>query len=117
MMNQFFLFSALTSGLEVVDLNRVNTRNLLSTSGRSVSSKIVISGYANVADKSFGLLALTPEAGDEVWRRPTKARPFKHDCNLVDLDLDGLKECLVVGEKGLFAAINPLNGKSYSYVS
>ena len=60
---------------------------------------------------SYGLLALRPEDGAELWRQVLKAKPHKHDCNLLDVDQDGLKDCIVVGHQGLFAAINPKTGE------
>ena len=39
------------------------------------------------------------------------SKPSKHDCQLLDVDQDGIKDCVVVGENGLMTAINPINGK------
>ena len=87
-------FSALTSGLEVVE---------------DGEATIVVSGYSN--SSYFGLLALRPEDGSELWRQELEAKPLKHDCNLVDVNNDGLKDCIVAGERGLLAAIDPKTGK------
>ena len=39
------------------------------------------------------------------------SKPSKHNCQLLDVDQDGIKDCVVVGENGLMTAINPINGK------
>ena len=41
-------------------------------------------------------------------------RPNRHDCRLVDLNSDGIYECLVVGDRGLLAAVNPVEGEEVS---
>lgn len=92
---------ALTSGLEVVDHPNSNT-------------PLVVSGYTS--DKSFGLLGFRPQDGEERWRRSLHSKPHKHDCNLVDVNVDGQADCLVVGEHGLLAAINPRNGDELWYL-
>ena len=89
----FTSFSALTSGLEVVE----------------DVEDIVVSGFSN--SSYFGLLALRPEDGAELWRLELEAKPLKHDCNLVDVNNDGFKDCIVMGERGLLAAIDPKTGK------
>ena len=73
-------------------------------------AEIVVSGFSN-RPKEFGLLALRPTDGAEVWRRRLAGQPRKHDCNLVDLNGDGKKDCLVIGEGGLLTAIDPYSGK------
>ena len=57
-----------------------------------------------------GLIALRPDTGQELWRQSLKALPRKHDCNLVDVNGDGLQDCLVVGDGGLLTAIEPRTG-------
>ena len=72
---------------------------------------MVVSGFSN--SSYFGLLALRPEDGAELWRQELEAKPLKHDCNLVDVNNDGLKDCIVVGERGMLAAIDPQTGKMH----
>jgi hypothetical protein len=108
----FHVFSsALTSGLEVVESPHLANGGL--SHGHDVLH-VVISGFSNDPLKSpgsFGLLALRPEDGAEVWRQELEAKPYKHDCNLVDLNGDGLRDCVVVGARGLFNAVDPKTGK------
>ena len=91
-------FSALTSGLEVVET-------------KEEADSMVVSGFSN--SSYFGILALRPEDGAELWRQELEAKPLKHDCNLVDVNNDGLKDCIVVGERGMLAAIDPQTGKMH----
>lgn len=95
-------FSALTSGLEVVETKE---------EAEEADSTLVVSGFSN--SSYFGLLALRPEDGAELWRQELEAKPLKHDCNLVDVNNDGLKDCIVVGERGMLAAIDPQTGKMH----
>ena len=67
------------------------------------------SGGASRRDAT-GLIALRPDTGQELWRQSLKALPRKHDCNLVDVNGDGLQDCLVVGDGGLLTAIEPRTG-------
>lgn len=45
-----------------------------------------------------------------MWRKPIPAKPLNHDCQLVDVDADGVKDCIVVGEGGIMTAIKPRTG-------
>ena len=73
---------------------------------------IVVSGFSNnLKSSSYGLLALRPEDGAEVWRRELLAKPHRHDCNLIDVNQDGLNDCIVVGHEGMLSAIDPKTGK------
>ena len=77
---------------------------------------VVVSGFSNNVKSlgNFGLLALRPEDGTEVWRRELQAKPHKHDCNLLDVNGDNRHDCIVVGEHGLMAAIDPHTGKLFN---
>lgn len=95
------LISELTSGLEVISHPKGQT--------------FLVSGYhpSHLTDHTldtFGLLGLNPHTGQELWRRPLFAKPHNHDCQLIDVDDDGIKDCITVGDNGLMAAINPING-------
>ena len=50
--------------------------------------------------------------GTELWRRELQAKPHRHDCNLIDVNQDGLKDCIVVGHEGLLTAIDPKTGEN-----
>ena len=54
--------------------------------------------------------------GTELWRRELQAKPHRHDCNLIDVNQDGLRDCIVVGHEGLLTAIDPKTGEnSHNY--
>ena len=73
---------------------------------------VVVSGFSNnLKSSSYGLLALRPEDGAEIWRRELQAKPHRHDCNLIDVNQDGVNDCIVVGHEGLLTAIDPKTGK------
>lgn len=92
------LFPALSGGgLEVVKIN-------------SGADSILVSGFSDdLSSSDFGMIAFAPETGTEMWRRQLYARPTAHDCALVDVNGDGSEDCLIVGEKGLMAAVDPSN--------
>ena len=103
----------MTSGLEVVKLD--NYQEVV-VSGFAVSSSTAASDSAVAAPATAsrkdasGLIAFRPDTGQELWRHGLKAFPRKHDCNLVDVNGDGLHDCLVVGDSGLLTAIDPRTG-------
>ena len=60
-----------------------------------------------------GLIGIKVSDGSEHWRMPfINHQPSKHNCHLIDVNGDGIKDCIVVGNHGLLSAINPTNGKS-----
>ncbi len=70
-------------------------------------------GGAGAPGGDSGLLGVDPETGAERWRRPLYARPLRHDCSLIDADGDGEDDCVVVGEKGMLAVMEPQQGKLF----
>ena len=114
----FKKLTGLTSGLEVVKLDE--NQEVVVSGFESASEATTImensktastaeSGGASRRDAT-GLIALRPDTGQELWRQSLKALPRKHDCNLVDVNGDGLQDCLVVGDGGLLTAIEPRTG-------
>lgn len=95
-----FICVVLVSGLDVANLS---------------SSLILVAGYrASTPDgghSSPGLMGIDPATGREVWRRTLFAGPTHHNCHILDADGDGIKDCVVVGDSGLMAAIEPRTGE------
>jgi hypothetical protein len=120
--------SVLTSGLEVVETSTSFHRPILVSgyhdqqqqkmrvdgSRRVEASPSTSSSSPPPPSRSTvdggGLIGLDPSTGQELWRRPFAARPHGHDCHLADLDGDGIRECVVVGDRGLLAAVDPIKG-------
>ena len=78
------------------------------------SSSILVSGYEDAHSGQSGLIGLDPTSGSELWRRPLFARPTAHDCGLVaagERDAGHGRDCVVVGERGLMAAVRPKDGE------
>jgi len=83
-----------------------------------LSEAIIFSGYQPRQDTTHhrserrfsGVIGLGLADGNERWRSELVSKPSKHDCQLLDVDQDGIKDCVVVGENGLMTAINPING-------
>ncbi|XP_077869110.1 uncharacterized protein LOC144360098 [Saccoglossus kowalevskii] len=87
----------------------------------------VIMGFATGADRYFaepilcdlyfdgfhpclgGLLALDGKTGDELWRHYTEHEVFAVNCN-VDIDSDGVRDCLGGGRAGVFHAVSGATG-------
>ena len=118
-LSQFPLNPVLTNGLEVASIS-------------STLSPIVITGYHHASAPkaatsssggpgtgsrqrfdSSGLLAIDPKSGNEVWRRLLFARPWDHTCRLqmFDANGNGVSDCVVVGDRGLMEAVDPVKGK------
>ena len=122
----------LTSGIEIISKRSVRRHPEEDEEGGSLrlfEDAIVFSGYesrlrrrgggggeprpssTNDDLSSNGLIGLSLNDGSERWRSGLLSKPSKHDCNLIDVDGDGVKDCLVVGQHGLMTAVNPINGK------
>ncbi|XP_014260051.1 uncharacterized protein LOC106672829 [Cimex lectularius] len=57
-----------------------------------------------------GVIALLGKTGEELYWLPLTALPRYIDCSVLDLVVNGVKACLVVGEGGYIAALNPITG-------
>lgn len=57
-----------------------------------------------------GVIAFSGRSGSVLWNFEQEKPPANLNCNLIDIDKDGFKDCLVLDETGL-KAINTLSGK------
>ncbi|TRY69355.1 hypothetical protein TCAL_11022 [Tigriopus californicus] len=99
----------LTSGLHV-------TRQPPSQNADEKGRTILVSGFVSGDshrgnNQDAGLIGLEPRKGRELWRRALYAPPKQMDCHYLDVNSDGVKDCLVIGDKGLLAAIDPVRGE------
>lgn len=60
--------------------------------------------------KEGGVVSLFGHSGEVAWWVKLKRLPKDIDCSLLDVDSDGYKDCLVVGDNNLLKAIQPLSG-------
>ncbi|XP_040571328.1 uncharacterized protein [Lepeophtheirus salmonis] len=79
-----------------------------------ISSSVVVSGYSENTS-SYGMIGFDPESGQILWKRSISSIIHKHGCHLIDVNGDGIKDCIVTGDSGIFAAINPVNGAELWY--
>lgn len=59
--------------------------------------------------KKNGVLAFSGKSGILLWNYEQESCPLKMNCNMIDIDQDGFKDCLILDETGL-KAVNTLSG-------
>ncbi|XP_063221387.1 protein FAM234B [Bacillus rossius redtenbacheri] len=57
-----------------------------------------------------GIISLIGSTGVIAWWKRLSALPRDIDCSLLDVDNNGVDDCLVLGDKGLLLAIDPVSG-------
>lgn len=57
-----------------------------------------------------GVLAFLGRSGSVLWNFEQESCPLNMNCNMLDVDQDGFKDCLILDETGL-KAVNSLSGK------
>ncbi|XP_035230049.1 uncharacterized protein LOC118201997, partial [Stegodyphus dumicola] len=95
-------------------LNLSFTSPLDFVSSRLLKKRLIIFGY--LTDEESGLLAVQESTGKEQWRLPFHSTPFSSICNIIDVNLDGIPECLVIGSNGLLVAVDIKKGVSLWYL-
>lgn len=68
------------------------------------------------ASDEGGLLLVVGNSGKVGWFVSEKRQPRELDCGLIDVNRDGRKDCLMSGERGLLAAVEPLSGEVHWYL-
>lgn len=67
--------------------------------------------------KTNGVISLLGGTGEVAWYNEIMNEPKAIDCSLIDVDLNGTPDCLVVDEFGEIACINPLAGTFFWHIS
>ncbi|GIY06033.1 uncharacterized protein CDAR_24631 [Caerostris darwini] len=80
---------------------------------KSFESRLVILGFEGIES---GLMAIKESDGKESWRLHLHSLPASSICNVIDVNSDGIKECLVIGNDGLLVAIDVKKGISLWYM-
>ncbi|XP_076309136.1 uncharacterized protein LOC143224751 isoform X3 [Tachypleus tridentatus] len=79
---------------------------------------LVVFGMRSKTNNSStaGLMALSQSGGKIVWYVPLHSVPTSLKCNILDVNKDGIMDCIIRGENGLFVAINSVNGHTFWYL-
>lgn len=67
--------------------------------------------------KTNGIISLLGGTGGVAWFNEIMNEPIAIDCSLIDVDLNGTPDCLVVDEFGEIACINPLAGTFFWHIA
>ncbi|KAG4070707.1 hypothetical protein HA402_013627 [Bradysia odoriphaga] len=67
--------------------------------------------------KTNGIISLLGGTGGVAWFNEIMNEPRILDCSLIDVDLNGSPDCLVVDEFGEIACINPLSGTFFWHIA
>ncbi|XP_015903902.1 uncharacterized protein [Parasteatoda tepidariorum] len=62
------------------------------------------------------LIAIQENNGKERWKLHFHSALFSSICNVLDLNSDGIPECLIIGNNGLFAAVDVEKGATLWYL-
>lgn len=65
----------------------------------------------SVTTKRNGIISLIGSSGQVAWYDELTNEPSIIDCNLIDADLSGDTDCLVIDEFGEMSCINPISGQ------
>ncbi|XP_067123392.1 uncharacterized protein [Centruroides vittatus] len=109
------------SSIEVVEEWKLNLEGLSMTSNLEVlrnsklNEDIAIFGYSTTTDqtKKFGLIALSATDGKMFWQRSTSFVPKYCKCDSLDVNLDSVMDCIVIGENGYISVINGTDGEEF----
>ncbi|XP_014367571.2 protein FAM234B [Papilio machaon] len=71
----------------------------------------------NNNDNVNGVLLIVGNTGEVGWFTREKRIPTQINCNLIDVNKDRQKDCLVAGTEGLLATLNALSGTHYWHVN
>lgn len=63
------------------------------------------------SNKQNGIISLIGSSGQVAWYDELVNEPSIIDCNLIDADLSGDTDCLVIDEFGQMSCINPVSGQ------
>lgn len=65
----------------------------------------------NFSSRGGGVVALLGKTGEESYWLKLNVLLRYIDCSMSELIVNGVRTCLVVGENGYLAAIDPISGK------
>ncbi|ALC43548.1 CG3618 [Drosophila busckii] len=68
-------------------------------------------GHEPHKDKSNGILCVIGSTGAIAWYDELEDEPIAMDCSLLDVDMQGKPDCLVMDEYGTLGAINSASGE------
>lgn len=57
-----------------------------------------------------GVIALDSRHPVELWRKTLNNVPKEVDCDLIDANLDGVLDCIVLTHNGFLAVLNQVTG-------
>lgn len=79
---------------------------------------LVVFGMRSKTNNSStaGLMALSESEGNILWYVPLHSVPTSLKCNILDVNKDGIMDCIIRGENGLFVAVNSINGHTFWYL-
>ena len=60
-----------------------------------------------------GVISFMGNNGEVAWFVKLKRRPTDIDCSLIDVNLDGFNDCLVVGDDDMLKAIHSISGNFF----
>lgn len=67
--------------------------------------------------KTNGFISLLGGTGGVAWYNELMNEPIAIDCSLIDVDLNGIMECLVVDEFGEISCVDPLAGTFFWHIA
>ncbi|XP_072049659.1 LOW QUALITY PROTEIN: uncharacterized protein [Amphiura filiformis] len=105
------------TAVRLIDVNKDGTLDVIlgystAVNGYFNDENLLCGIYFNGEKPCFGgILALDGRTGEMLWNYRTKQEIFALNCN-VDIDKDGVKDCLGAGRTGLFMLVSGATGEA-----
>lgn len=97
--------------INVVPGIRGRSKNLVFMYRRNNIFKNDEAGGGGTATKQNGIISVIGSTGQVAWYDELANEPSIIDCTLIDADLSGDNDCLVIDEFGEMSCINPVSGQ------
>ncbi|XP_077296609.1 uncharacterized protein LOC143918545 [Arctopsyche grandis] len=104
----------LKGAISVVDGAPGRDKNLVLLFRGDVINPVHSEGVRSSSDN--GIILIVGNSGKVGWFIRQPRLPTDVDCSLIDVDKDDIKDCIVVGNEGLFATFNPVTGTIIWYL-
>lgn len=77
-----------------------------------LKNRLIVLGYTSIES---GVIAIQETDGKEFWKLHLHSLPSSISCNTLDVNSDGVPECIVMGGNGLLTAIDAKEGNDLYY--
>lgn len=102
-----------TSGLQLVDADQDGILDIILGFGTNDSSGL--RGTSQGLSEA-GVMVLRGRDGHQIWNQTYYSAPTEIVCGALDQNQDGVLDCILVGDHGLFSVVNVSNDNTFWYL-